>query len=408
VAQETSTSGVVVAVGDSHLAAQAIAQERGFPVVHTSESGLTTQERQTLDRVSPDRAIVVGHDVRATAEGLRTLGITVSDQISARTRTDRFVRATYQQWDAADSVFVVGDSTVDRRRAALAVNGSPVISAQSGESDIREVLSYLGASEVYVTPDVSTSLRDSLRDDYTVSTTVRGGDLTDNLYSLSRDLASDGEDIVVTNDENVMHATETHIRHNTSVVVGADAGDFPTSDVYLIGYDPTNLDVATDRVWSYEDLGPTVWALDRNLPVLVSETERVGDETIDVRITNVGDAETESASAYAVKASWSGTIESSSPNGTTEAGDYVITWDTPVQPGSTLTATLTVNRVSNQGHPRLDYFGGSTSDGLLPSGTSPDLPFLSTLPSLWVTIATIGAIGVLLVTALYGFFGNRR
>lgn len=406
-----STDTVVVAVGDSsaQLAANAIANRHGYTVVHSSVDGLSVQAQQTLHELDVDRAVVVGDDIRVTTNDLQSMDIDVVDQVSADTDGALFYRATLQQWSSASAAFVTSNDTTDRRKVAVALDGSPVLDERVGTPDITETLSYLGVSKVYVTPGVSTETRNALSDDYTVTTTVGSTDLEKSLSGVSRDLASDGDDIVVTDKEHVMDIAEIGVRANGSVVVGPSAQEYPSSRVYVVGYDSSDLEIATEREFTAPDLGLTVWNTAYSGPVLVSYAERTGDDAYDIDIRNIGTQPVATTDAYSVRASWSGTIEGSNPNGTQDGDSYVVTWNESVETGDTLSVVLTVNRVSNQGHPNLRYHGTTTGSiiGLDPAGIELDLPFVSLTPSVWVIAAFFVGIGVLVLTAFRGFRNNR-
>lgn len=482
----TTTDTVVVAIGSpdseagraSLVAANAIAQENNFTVVRVPDGTLPPSVVQTLSqRVQHDdlrNAIVVGvgqNNTDAVAAALTAVGhdgttLAVEDQITGESASDLLYRASLQSWDSASSAYVTSLTTPDPAKVSLALaNGTsgPVLAQSMGYTDLNATLQHLGVSTVYVTPGVSQSVRDDLTDDgFTVDASPNGITLDQSLAKVSVGYTGDTtEDVVLVGEQDHIYtASQVGSGANSSVLVtngsslGTEVetqlGDLTAvDDVYVLG---SSEDVAEsvvtdassavranasvsriDRMHGYTEmyLRTSLLASGYQYGVLASTVEKTEDN-VTVDVTNIGYSTVLEVDNTSVTASWEGDIDSSSPTGTSDDGQWVVTREESMDPGDTFEVTLEASSLENAGHPEsLDYYVGSSgallgaSGGLggffanladlpgwlqdLVNSILPDLPFepTSTAGMIAILVAVV-LIGAALVFAFKSGVNRRR
>lgn len=418
----TVTDTVVVAVGDSgtdqgraaHLAANAIAQRDGYTVIRVPGDGaLPYSVVQTLSqRVAHGdlrQAIVVGVGENRTdsvATALTAVGaevdgkevtLDVRDQIYGDSPSDLLYRATVQTWSDATAAYVTTTTKTDDQRVTVALSNSesaPVLGESMGYSDLNATLDYLGVTTVYVSPGVSTSTRDNLRDDgYTVDESPNGVSLDQSVSQVASDYTpTTVEDVVVVSPGYLPVASQTGSGANATVLVTESSTSLGNAtknklanlsavdNVYVLGSDEQVSDevfstisntvranASTDRIIGHHGtaemyLRTSLLVSGYTYGVLVSHVSASENGNVTVDVTNIGFSTVLTVDDTSATLSWEGKgIESSSPSGVVQNGKWVVTNDQDMDPGEQFTVSLQVDsKPDNGGHPYLSYYVGES------------------------------------------------
>jgi len=429
----TNSMTVVVAVGDSSttdLTANAIAAEHGYSVIHAPTDGLDVRTTQTLkQRVEHgdlQNAIVLGTGTDSVTQELESNVNLDSVHVIEPDGSDTPARVTYlgalRQWESSSSAFVVANNTTDQRKTSVALDNvsAPVLSAELSKSDIEGVLNSLSVETVHVSPGVSDSLQSGLNESYTVKTSVNGVPLNHSLQRVAGGLANGTDDVMVTTPEHTLAVSQFGVRANSTVLVAEDSSRLGNSTrqnltgashVYAANVglstvaSETTANVTT--VQSHFDLRSSLLASKYPYPVVVSDVEESGDDQIDVEMTNIGFASVPEVDNTTLTAKWSGLIRQSDPVGHNSGEFHVIEYNQTLAPGDSVSASLTVERVDNGGHPVLEYYAGADGDfrnkedtGLIGVDSEIDLGSLDYTAPLYQVILLAIAIAVVLTGAV--------
>lgn len=418
----TTTDTVVVAIGSpanedgraALVAANAIASEHNYTVVRVPEGELPASVIQTLSqRVQHDdlrNAIVVGvgqNNTDAVATALTAVGyegttLTVEDQITGESASDLLYRAALQSWDSTSSVYLTTLTKPDPAKVSLALSNetagaAPVLAQSMGYADLNATLQHLGVSTVHVTPGISQSTRDDLTTDgFTVDESPGGVSLDQSLQKVSVGYSGNlTEDVVVVGvQKHIYAASQIGSGANSTVLVtedsstlGVDAetqlGDFTAvDDVYVIGSTDDVAESVVSSISSTVRANASVSRIDRvhgftetNLRtsllasgykygVLATSVTQSG-ENVTVDVTNIGYSSVLTVDNTSVTTRFSGNIEGSSPSGSLDDGDWIVTNDEDMSPGETFTVELEAGNLDNGGHPELDYYYVGSSGALI-------------------------------------------
>ena len=433
-ASDSTSTTTVVAVGDSPealLAANAIANANDYSIVRVPSEGFTPHARQVLtDRTEHgdlSQAVVVGSNISSVVSELQSVDISVSDQIEADNSGQLLHDAAVQQWNSADAAFITSNATSDYRKVALALTNDtvgdiPVVS----ESEYSGVLSYLGASTVYVAPGVSQETRDDLSASYTVKTAPANVSLEQSLQEVAAGYASDSDTVAVAHPQNVLLGAQFGAMDSASVIVSENESSLGTEAKTTLQKQSTNTttyvvgdsvpssgvtDAAPGTVWSlqeYPGLRSHLAVVDYPYGVLVSSVDKVSNGKYDVGVTNIGFSEIPSPEGEPISLRWEGDIIGSEPSGTHTDNGYVVTHTASMSSGDSFQVRLEASSVSNGGHPYLNYYVETDSGGLVSSGNAElALPFDSNNPSRVAIVAVVVATAVI-GGAVYNVIRQKR